>query len=136
MPLKSYNNKLDHEIGVPLQDDYFYDEPEEIIENKSMPQLESTTCIASECIREREKRVIQGDVLIIGAGISGMQAALDIADKGYKAVIIDKTSTIGGAMVIKLSQQTTVPFVPLHLRWSNCHVIPISSLLPTLKLTN
>ncbi|MEF8880139.1 MAG: CoB--CoM heterodisulfide reductase iron-sulfur subunit A family protein, partial [Candidatus Thermoplasmatota archaeon] len=31
--------------------------------------------------------------------ISGMQSALDIADKGYKVVIIDKTSTIGGAMV-------------------------------------
>jgi len=99
MPLKNYNNKLDHDIGIPWQDDYFYDEPEEIIENKSMPQLETTTCIASECMAEGGKRVIQGDVLIIGAGISGMQAALDIADKGYKAVIIDKTSTIGGSMV-------------------------------------
>jgi heterodisulfide reductase subunit A len=28
-----------------------------------------------------------------------MQAALDIGDKGYRVVIIDKTSTIGGAMV-------------------------------------
>ena len=38
-------------------------------------------------------------MLIVGAVISGMQAALDIGDKGYKVVIIDKTSTIGGSMV-------------------------------------
>ena len=38
-------------------------------------------------------------VLVIGAGVAGMQAALDTADKGYKVAIIDKTSTIGGSMV-------------------------------------
>ena len=99
MPLKSHSKKIDHDIGIPLQDDYFYDEPEEIIENNSMPQLESTAHIVTETAEQGEKRVIQGDVLIVGAGISGMQAALDTADKGYKVVIIDKTSTIGGSMV-------------------------------------
>ena len=98
MPLKSYDKKIDHDLGIPLQDDYFFDEPEEIIDNKSMPQLESTIRVVSKRA-ERGKRIINGDVLIIGAGISGMQAALDVADKGYKVVIIDKTSTIGGAMV-------------------------------------
>ncbi len=39
------------------------------------------------------------DVLIIGAGISGMQSALDLADKGYKVVVVDKQSSIGGTMV-------------------------------------
>lgn len=39
------------------------------------------------------------DVLIIGAGISGMQSALDLADKGYKVVIVDKQASIGGTMV-------------------------------------
>jgi heterodisulfide reductase subunit A len=50
-------------------------------------------------LAHKKKRVINSDVLIIGAGISGMQSALDIADKGYKVVIIDKTATIGGSMV-------------------------------------
>ncbi|MBU0497104.1 MAG: CoB--CoM heterodisulfide reductase iron-sulfur subunit A family protein [Candidatus Thermoplasmatota archaeon] len=99
MPLKSYDKKIDHDLEIPLQDDYFYDEPEEIIENNNMPQLESTAKIVVERAKRGEKRAIQSDVLIIGAGISGMQAALDVADKGYKVVIIDKTSTIGGAMV-------------------------------------
>ena len=99
MPLKTYEKKMDHDLGIPLQDDYFYDEPEEIIEKKSMPELEITEKKVKEIAKKGEKRVIDADVLIIGAGISGMQAALDIGDKGYKVVIIDKTSTIGGAMV-------------------------------------
>jgi heterodisulfide reductase subunit A len=99
MPLKSYDKKMDHDLGIPLQDDYFYDEPEEIIEKKSMPELETTEKKVKEIAKKGEKRVIDADVLIVGAGISGMQAALDIGDKGYKVVIIDKTSTIGGAMV-------------------------------------
>ncbi|MDG6218763.1 MAG: CoB--CoM heterodisulfide reductase iron-sulfur subunit A family protein [Candidatus Thermoplasmatota archaeon] len=99
MPLKSYDKKIDHDLGIPLQDDYFYDEPEEIIEKNDMPQLESTASFKSQLVEKGKKRLINADVLIIGAGISGMQAALDTADKGYKVVIIDKTSTIGGAMV-------------------------------------
>jgi heterodisulfide reductase subunit A len=39
------------------------------------------------------------DVLIIGAGIGGMQAALDVADKGFTAVLLDKSPSIGGSMV-------------------------------------
>jgi heterodisulfide reductase subunit A len=39
------------------------------------------------------------DVLIIGAGITGMQAALDLADKGYQVAIVDKEASIGGVMV-------------------------------------
>jgi heterodisulfide reductase subunit A len=99
MPLKTYNKKIDHDLGIPLQDDYFFDEPEEIIERKSMPELESTKKTVKKIAKKGEKRIIDADVLIIGAGISGMQSALDVADKGYKVVIIDKTSTIGGAMV-------------------------------------
>ncbi len=99
MPLKSYNKKIYHDLGIPLQDDYFLDDPETIIENKSLPQLESTARIVAVRAEQGKKRVIDADVLIVGAGISGMQAALDTADKGYKVVIIDKTSTIGGSMV-------------------------------------
>jgi len=99
MPLKTYNEKIDHDLGIPLEDDYFYDDPEEIIENKDAPQLESTIKTVIQRAEKIKKRVINADVLIVGAGISGMQAALDTADKGYKVVIIDKTSTIGGAMV-------------------------------------
>ncbi|OQY23632.1 MAG: disulfide reductase, partial [Anaerolineaceae bacterium 4572_32.1] len=36
--------------------------------------------------------------LVIGAGISGMQAALDIADSGYQVLLVEKEPTIGGHM--------------------------------------
>jgi len=99
MPLKTYDKKIDHELGIPLQDDYFLDEPEEIIESNVIEKTESDVKLHTRIKEKKAKRVIDADVLIVGAGISGMQAALDTADKGYKVVIIDKTSTIGGSMV-------------------------------------
>jgi len=36
--------------------------------------------------------------LVIGGGIAGMQAALDIADSGYKVILVEKSPTIGGHM--------------------------------------
>jgi len=99
MPEKSYNKKIDHDLGIPLQDDYFYDEPEEIIEKNQITEGESEAKIYEKIKTKKQKRVIDADVLIVGAGISGMQAALDTGDKGYKVVIIDKSSTIGGSMV-------------------------------------
>lgn len=43
--------------------------------------------------------MLKRDVLIIGAGIGGMQAALDVADKGFKVVLLDRSPSIGGSMV-------------------------------------
>jgi heterodisulfide reductase subunit A len=37
-------------------------------------------------------------VLIVGAGIAGMQAALDIANSGYEAVMVDRLPSVGGHM--------------------------------------
>lgn len=39
------------------------------------------------------------DVLVIGAGISGMQSALDLADKGYRVLVVDRQASVGGTMV-------------------------------------
>lgn len=36
--------------------------------------------------------------LVIGGGIAGMQAAIDIADAGYKVTLVEKQPTIGGKM--------------------------------------
>lgn len=36
--------------------------------------------------------------LIIGGGVAGMQAALDIADAGYPVVLVEKTGRLGGRM--------------------------------------
>ena len=39
-----------------------------------------------------------GDVMVVGAGISGIQAALDLAYTGYKVYLVDKSPAIGGKM--------------------------------------
>jgi len=40
----------------------------------------------------------QPAALIIGAGIAGMQAALDIADAGFKVYLVEREPSIGGHM--------------------------------------
>jgi heterodisulfide reductase subunit A len=39
-----------------------------------------------------------GAVLVVGGGVSGIQAALDLADSGFFVYILEKTPAIGGAM--------------------------------------
>jgi len=39
-----------------------------------------------------------GDVMVVGGGISGIQAALDLADSGYKVYLVEKSPAIGGKM--------------------------------------
>ncbi len=99
MPSSDYNQKIDHDLGIPLEDDYFYDDPEEIVEKNIKEESISSVKLSEKFKSKKDNRNIDTDVLIVGAGISGMQAALDIADKGYKVVLIDKSSTIGGSMV-------------------------------------
>jgi len=39
-----------------------------------------------------------GSVMVVGGGIAGMQAALDLADSGYLVYLVEKSSAIGGVM--------------------------------------
>jgi heterodisulfide reductase subunit A-like polyferredoxin len=39
-----------------------------------------------------------GSVMVVGAGIAGMQAALDLANSDYKVYLVDKSPTVGGMM--------------------------------------
>jgi heterodisulfide reductase subunit A-like polyferredoxin len=39
-----------------------------------------------------------GSVMVVGGGIAGMQASLDLADSGYLVHLIEKSSAIGGVM--------------------------------------
>ncbi|MGB5987981.1 MAG: FAD-dependent oxidoreductase [Desulfobacterales bacterium] len=39
-----------------------------------------------------------GAVMVLGAGIAGMQAALDLANSGYYVYLLEKSSAIGGLM--------------------------------------
>ena len=41
---------------------------------------------------------IVGSVMVIGGGIAGMQAALNLADSGYKVYLVERCPAIGGSM--------------------------------------
>jgi len=44
-----------------------------------------------------EDRVV-GAVLVVGAGIAGMQSALDLAESGFKVYLVERSPAIGGTM--------------------------------------
>lgn len=48
---------------------------------------------------EARKSKVHPDVLVVGGGIAGMQAALDVAKAGNKVYLVEKDPTIGGHML-------------------------------------
>ncbi len=38
------------------------------------------------------------DVMVVGGGISGIQASLDLADSGYRVYLVENSPAIGGKM--------------------------------------
>jgi heterodisulfide reductase subunit A len=47
-----------------------------------------------------ERTPVHPDTLVVGAGIAGIQAALEIADAGKKVYLVERTATIGGHMAM------------------------------------
>jgi heterodisulfide reductase subunit A len=43
--------------------------------------------------------ILHVDALVVGGGIAGMQAALDIADQGFQVVLVERQPSIGGKMI-------------------------------------
>ena len=39
-----------------------------------------------------------GDVMVVGGGISGIQASLDLAEMGFRVYLVDKSPSLGGKM--------------------------------------
>lgn len=53
----------------------------------------------SKIIVQEENDVIP-ETLVVGGGIAGIQAALEIANAGYKVYLLERTGTIGGHMAM------------------------------------
>ena len=48
--------------------------------------------------QDEEQISVTDAALVIGGGVAGIQAALDLADAGHKVYLVEKNSTIGGRM--------------------------------------
>jgi len=74
------------------------------------PEEPETTRKAQELVAAAVRRVslhqpllprgvpIEPAALVVGGGIAGIQAALDIADAGYQVYLVERQPTIGGKM--------------------------------------
>lgn len=49
---------------------------------------------------EENKQIIHYDALVIGAGIAGGEAALNLANTGYKVLLVEKDHSLGGKMIL------------------------------------
>jgi heterodisulfide reductase subunit A len=57
--------------------------------------------MGEEKVQQLSKSLVDrnfGDVMVVGGGISGIQASLDLADSGYKVYMVEKSPAIGGHM--------------------------------------
>lgn len=43
-------------------------------------------------------RQMEGAVLVVGGGIAGMQAALDLAEGGFYVYLVERSAAVGGSM--------------------------------------
>ncbi len=39
-----------------------------------------------------------GTVMVVGGGVAGVQAALDLTELGYYVYLVEKSASVGGAM--------------------------------------
>jgi heterodisulfide reductase subunit A len=53
---------------------------------------------AADSLRQSMPGSHYGDVMVVGGGISGVQASLDLAAAGFKVYLVDKAPAIGGHM--------------------------------------
>jgi len=49
-------------------------------------------------MEEKKARNARGAVMVVGGGVAGMQAALDMANSGFYVYMVEKSPGIGGVM--------------------------------------
>ena len=71
--------------------------PDEVIEVEKEPMGQELGSVSGQLTQSLavSKR---GDVMVVGGGISGIQASLDLAASGFKVYLVDKAPSIGGHM--------------------------------------
>jgi heterodisulfide reductase subunit A len=74
-----------------------HDRPAATAKAKDLVKMAVRRATALRPLAEMEVPVMK-KTLVIGGGIAGIQAALDLADAGYEVVLVEKAPSIGGIM--------------------------------------
>jgi len=108
--------------------------------------LDNSKSLIEQAVRRmRLKRMIPKvtiqvnlSILVIGGGVAGLEASLDLADKGYKVYLVERLPTIGGKMALLYKVFPTNDCAPCILApktaYANIH--PNINLLTNSEVTN
>lgn len=65
-------------------------------------ELDKVEDLVRKSLADRMRKSLEagnfGDVMVVGGGISGIQAALDLGSAGFKVYLVDRAPSIGGHM--------------------------------------
>ena len=58
-----------------------------------------------------DNRPLDYDVMVVGAGVAGMETAASMGDMGYRVLLVDKNASIGGRATFsaRCSRRWTAP---------------------------
>ena len=68
--------------------------------NVNKTELNSKVTLQGDLGGSKHIKNISYDALVIGAGIAGGEAALNLANTGYKVLLVDKELSVGGKMIM------------------------------------
>jgi len=75
-------------------------EPEQALENSKKLIERAVKRIRLKRKVPKVEVKVEQSILVIGGGIAGVEASLDLADKGYKVYLVERQPTIGGKMAL------------------------------------
>jgi len=86
-------------INIREQDSWIHSkEPEKATEKaKTLIEMAVARAVRLEPLKKGKIKAIKS-VLVIGGGIAGIQASLDLANSGFKVYVVEKSPSIGGRM--------------------------------------
>jgi heterodisulfide reductase subunit A len=74
------------------------EDPDQATEKAKRLVRSAVLRVAHHVALEARQESVTKSALVVGGGISGIQAALNIAEAGYKVYLVEKEPTIGGKM--------------------------------------
>jgi heterodisulfide reductase subunit A len=86
-------------VNLREQCSFVHPDDKEAATNKAIRLVQAGINRARELENVPRKQIsVEQTALVVGAGIAGMNAALDLANQGIKVYLVEKEPTIGGKM--------------------------------------